>query len=62
VGNWLANTNGRKFSKEKFFSGIEDKSPQNIRMCVVIVHYIKFIVYECKLRHQIPTMTHIRYE
>jgi exonuclease III len=62
VGNWLANTNGRRFNKEKFFSGIDDISPQNIRMCVVIVHYIKFILYECKLRHQLPTLTHVRYE
>ncbi len=62
VGNWLANTNGRRFNKEKFFSGKDDISPQNIRMCVVIVHYIKFILCECKLRHQLPTLTHVRYE
>jgi hypothetical protein len=62
VGNWLAGSNRRKFTKEKFFSGIEDISPQNIRMCVAIVHYIKFIVYECKLRHQLPTLTHVRHE
>ncbi len=62
VGNWLANTNGRKFIKEKFLSGIEDISPQNIRMCVEIAHYIKFNLYECKLRHQLPTLTYVRYE
>ncbi len=62
VGNWLANTNGRKFRRENFFSGIDDVSPQNMRICTVIVHYIKYILYECKIRYQLPTMTHMRYE
>jgi hypothetical protein len=62
VGNWLANTNGPKFRRENFFSGIDDVSPQNMRICIVIVHYIKYILYECKIRYQLPTMTHMRYE
>jgi exonuclease III len=62
VGNWLANTNGRLFKKDSFFSGIDDLSPQNMRICIIIVHYVKYVLYECKLRHQIPTMTHMRYE
>jgi hypothetical protein len=33
-----------------------------MRICIVIVHYIKFILYECKIRYQLPTMTHMRYE
>jgi hypothetical protein len=62
IGNWLANTNDRRFRKENFFSGIDDISPKNIRMCITIVHYMKYLIYECKLRHQLPTMAHIRYE
>jgi hypothetical protein len=31
-------------------------------MCITIVHYVKYVIYERKLRHQLPTMTHIRYE
>jgi hypothetical protein len=62
IGNWLANTNDRRFRKDNFFSGIDDISPKNIRMCVTLVHYMKYLIYECKLRHQIPTMAHIRYE
>lgn len=32
VGNWLTNTKGRLFRKENFFSGIDDISPQNMRI------------------------------
>jgi hypothetical protein len=33
-----------------------------MRICIAIVHYIKVILYECKIRHQLPTMTHMIYE
>jgi hypothetical protein len=62
IGNWLAKKIGRCFNKETFFSGIDDISLQNMRMCTTIVHYVKYVIYEYKLRHQLPTMTHIRYE
>ena len=62
VGNWLAGTEGRTFIRSMFFGGMDDISTQNMRMCILIVHYIKYIIFECKIRNRIPTITHVRYE
>ena len=62
IGNRLAGSGGRVFGKDAFFGGIDDISIGNMQMCILIVHFIKFYIYSCKLRRRMPTVPQGIYE
>jgi hypothetical protein len=62
IGNKLAGTIGRTFTKVHFFGGLDDISIMNMKMSILIVHYIKFYIFKCKLRHRLPYFSHGIYD
>jgi hypothetical protein len=45
-----------------FWGGLDDISIDNMNMCILVVHYIKYCVYKCKLSSRIPTAPQIWFE
>ena len=62
LGNRLAGTVGRTFTKVHFFGGLDDISIMNMKMSILIVHYIKYYIFKCKLRHRLPFFSHGIYD
>jgi hypothetical protein len=57
----LLNEN-RLVDKNKFMGGwgMENKKAQEV--ILIVIHYMKFVIYVCRNRRVIPTLTHMRYE
>jgi hypothetical protein len=49
-------------TKVCFFGGLLDYSVQNMQMSILIVHYIKFYLYNSRLMYRIPTIPQGIYE
>jgi hypothetical protein len=62
LGNRLAGTVGRIFTKAQFFGGLDDISIMNMKMSILIVHYIKYYIFKCRLRHRLPYFSHGIYD
>jgi hypothetical protein len=52
----------RWVDKNKFMGGwvMENKRTQEV--VLIVIHYIKYLVYVCRNRRILPTLAHIRYE
>jgi hypothetical protein len=52
----------RRVDKNKFMGGwvMENKRTQEVLL--IVIHYIKYLVYVCRNRRILPTLAHIRYE
>jgi hypothetical protein len=61
VLNYLARTNDREVDRKRYMMGwdIENNRRQNILL--IVLHYIKFSLYLCKMRRIVPTYANIRY-
>ena len=62
VGQRLSGTIGTTFNKKEFMSGLEDISIANVKLTIILVHFIKYQIYICKCRHRLPTVPQIMYE
>jgi hypothetical protein len=61
VLNHLAGAMDREVDRKKFMMGWEivDKRKQTILL--IVLHYIKYCLYSCKLRRILPTYANVRY-
>jgi hypothetical protein len=50
------------FKKKEFMSGLEDISIKNMKMTILIVHFIKYQIYISKCRYKLPSVPQIMYE
>jgi hypothetical protein len=52
----------RVVDKNKFMGGwvMENKKAQEV--ILIVIHYMKFIIYVCRNRRVLPTLAHVRYE
>jgi len=62
VGERLTGVVGRRFDKGMYFSGMEDICVQTMRFSILVVHYIKYFLYTCRMRRRIPTAPQCIYE
>jgi hypothetical protein len=53
---------GVNFKKKEFFGGLEDISIGNMRITILLVHFIKYQIYLCRCRNRIPTVPQCMYE
>ncbi len=61
VLNYLAGSMDREVDRKRYMMGwdIVDKRKQTILL--IVLHYIKFSLYSCKLRRILPTYANVRY-
>jgi hypothetical protein len=62
IGLKLTGLQGVNFKKKEFFGGLEDISIGNMRITILLVHFIKYQIYLCKCRNRIPTVPQCMYE
>jgi hypothetical protein len=62
LGQRLSGTVGTVFKKKEFMSGLEDISIKNMKMTILIVHFIKYQIYISKCRYKLPSVPQIMYE
>ncbi len=47
---------------EEFMSGLEDISIANVKLTIILVHFIKYQIYISKCRHRLPSVPQIMFE
>jgi hypothetical protein len=52
----------RLVDKNKFMGGWGMESGKAQEVILIVIHYMKFVIYVCRNRRVIPTLTHMRYE
>ncbi len=62
IGLRLTGMQGVNFKKKEFFGGLEDIGIGNMRITILLVHFIKYQIYVCKCRNRIPTVPQCMYE
>jgi len=62
VGQRLSGTIGTAFNKKEFMSGLEDISIANVKLTILLVHFIKYQIYISKCRHRLPSVPQIMFE
>jgi hypothetical protein len=62
VGLRINGLQGFHFKTKEFFVGLEDISIGNIRITIIIVHFIKYQIYLRKCRNRLPTVSQCLYE
>jgi hypothetical protein len=62
VGTRITGLQGIHFKKKEFFGGLEDISIGNMRIAIIIVHFIKYQIYLSKCRNRLPTAPQCMYE
>jgi len=55
VGFILTGGDGERFRKKEYFTGLLDVGIPVMQMSELIVHFVKYYLYKCKLRFKIPT-------
>jgi hypothetical protein len=61
VLNFLAGTMDREVERKRYMMGWDIVDKRNQLILLIVIHYIKFCLYSCKLRRVIPTYAHVRY-
>ncbi len=62
IGQRLSGRRDTALEKMEFIGGLEDISLQNMRVTVLLVHFIKYQIYNSRCRHKLPTVPQIMYE
>ncbi len=63
IGQRLSGRRDTALKKMEFIGGLEDISPQNMRLTVLLVHFIKYQLYISRCRHKLQTtVPQIMYE
>ena len=63
-GSWIwTGTHGiAQIDKKSFFLGLEHNYKGVVVADLIWKHYVKFYIYQCRLRKKIPTFPSLRYE
>jgi hypothetical protein len=56
IGQRLSGTIGTAFNKKEFMSGLEDISISNMKLTIILVHFIKYQIYISKCRYRLPSI------
>ncbi len=59
--NFLAGTMDREVERKRYMMGWDIVDKRNQMVLLIVIHYIKFCLYSCKLRRVIPTFANVRY-
>jgi hypothetical protein len=62
VGQRLSGTIGTAFNKKEFMCGLEDIGIANMKLTIILVHFIKYQIYISKCRHRLPSVPQVMYE
>ncbi len=49
-------------SKDKYFGGWALDSKLDQELSIIILHFVKYLIFVCRNRRTIGTITHIRFE
>ncbi len=60
--NIIANGNDQNVVKDKYMGGWEEESRIRTKIILILVHFVKYYIYGCRLKRNMPSLPGIMYE
>ncbi len=60
--NTIANENDRNVEKDKYMGGWKVESVLRTKIILILIHFVKYYIYSCRIRRNIPSTAGIMYE
>jgi hypothetical protein len=60
--NTIANGNDQNVVKDKYMGGWKVESILRTKIILILVHFVKYYIYSCRIRRNIPSTAGIMYE
>jgi hypothetical protein len=60
--NRLTGKNNRKIDVNKYMGGGLIENKQSQETVLVVIHFVKYVIYVCRNRRVLPSVVHLRYE
>jgi hypothetical protein len=60
--NRLADENNRNVDVNRYMGGWVIKKKWNQELVLIVIHFVKYVIYVCRNRRILPSVVHVRYE
>jgi cytochrome c oxidase assembly factor CtaG len=60
--NRLTDGNNRTVDVNKYMGGWVIETKGNLELILIVIHFVKYIIYVCRNRRVLPSVVHVRYE
>jgi hypothetical protein len=60
--NRLADENNRNVDVNRYMGGWVIEKKWNLELVLIVIHFIKYVIYVCRNRRILPSVVHLRYE
>ncbi len=60
--NRLTDENNRTVDVNKYMGGWVIEKKWNLELILIVIHFVKYVIYVCRNRRILPSVVHVRYE